>query len=226
MGIDRKHDAVAAIGADVLVVPECREAPALASQPGVSFAWKGQYPRKGLGVFGFGGWTVEPVEARVELPWVLPLRLIDPSGEEAALLLAIWTVVNKMNGRPSYAAQVSAAITAWEEELRGGRTVLAGDFNCSTEGPSSVPHKLNVQRLEALGVRSAFHTHNGVEHGQEQAMTLRWFGTGRRLYTYHCDFVFCSAKLSSRLAGAEVGEMSTWVESGLSDHAPVVVDLV
>lgn len=226
MGIDRKHDAVAAIGADVLVVPECREAPALASQPGASFAWKGQYTRKGLGVFAFGGWSVEPADAPVDLPWVLPLRLIDPNGGEAALLLAIWTVANKANGWPPYAAQVSQAITVWEDALRDGRTVLAGDFNCSTNGPSSVPHTLNVQRLEALGVRSAFHAHNGIEHGQEQEMTLRWFGPGSRLYTYHCDFVFCSASLSGRLAGAEVGGMSTWVESGLSDHAPVIIDLV
>jgi len=66
--------------------------PALATELGVSFAWKGRYPRKGLGVFGCNGWRLEPAEEPTPVPWVLPLRVFDPTGAEACLLLATWTV--------------------------------------------------------------------------------------------------------------------------------------
>jgi hypothetical protein len=171
MGADRKRDAMLRLGCDVLVVPECREA--LATAPGTSFAWKGRYPPKGIGVFGFRGWSFEHVDKREVLPWVLPLRMIDPRGDDPGLLLAVWTVANSGDGWPSYAAQVTAAIEAWERELRSEPVVLAGDLNCSAQGPSSSPHLANIRRLEALGVRSAYHHARGVSHGDEPEMTLR-----------------------------------------------------
>jgi hypothetical protein len=225
MGAGRKTSAFQRLGCDVLVVPECNETPALATTPGTSFAWKGRYPRKGIGVFGFGGWRFESVDERDALPWVLPLRMIDPRGEDAGLLLATWTVANSGDGWPSYAAQVTATIDAWEPELRSERVVLAGDLNCSAEGPSANPHLANIQRLEALGVRSAYHAARGVPHGSEPEMTLRWIGPGRVQHTYHCDFVFLSSPALERLRAVEVGTMAEWVESGLSDHAPVVARL-
>ena len=91
MGAGRKTSAFRRLGCDVLVVPECNETPALATTPRTSFAWKGRYPLKGIGVFGFGGWRFESVVEPETLPWVLPLRMIDPHGADAGLLLAIWT---------------------------------------------------------------------------------------------------------------------------------------
>ena len=222
MGFDRKRAAVERLGCDVLVVPECHSTPTLATELGVSFAWKGRYPRKGLGVFGFNGWRLEPAEETTPLPWVLPLRLIDSSGVDQGLLLATWTVANQAERWPRYSAQVTQAIDAWEHELRSEPVILAGDLNCSAQGPSAAPHRENVARLEMLGMRSAYHAHRGVAHGGETEMTLRWFGPGSHEYTYHCDFVFLSDAITRRLEGVTVGTMAEWVESGLSDHAPVV----
>ena len=56
-------------------------------------------------------------------------------------------------------------------------------------------------------------------------MTLRWFGPGSREYTYHCDFVFLSDAMKHRLEDVTVGTMVEWVESGLSDHTPVVTHI-
>lgn len=56
-------------------------------------------------------------------------------------------------------------------------------------------------------------------------MTLRWKGRGGLVSEYQCDFVFLSRPLLQRLEGVEVGSMGDWVESGLSDHCPVIVDL-
>lgn len=113
-----------------------------------------------------------------------------------ALLPAIWTAANSEARWPSYAAQVTAAIDAWEAELRDGRVILAGDTTCSAQGPSSAPHRENLRRLDEFGVRSSYHVHHGLEHGAETEMT-----------------------------STTVGSMAGWVESGLSDHAPVVVQI-
>lgn len=225
MGFDRKRTAVERLGCNVLVVPECHSEPALASALGVSFAWKGRYPRKGLGVFGCNGWRLEPAEETTPLPWVLPVRLVDPNGADTCLLLATWTVANQAERWPRYSAQVTQAIDVWEPELSSQAVILAGDLNCSAQGPSAAPHLANVTRLGDLGVRSAYHEHRGVSHGEESDMTLRWFGPGSREYTYHCDFVFLSSALLRCLVHAEIGAMAEWVESRLSDHAPVVARL-
>ncbi len=225
MGFDRKRAAVERLGCDVLVVPECHSAPALATELGVSFAWKGRYPRKGLGVFAFNGWRLEPAEETTPLPWVLPLRVLDPFGADACLLLAIWTVANKAERWPRYSAQVAQTIDAWENELRSEAVVLAGDLNCSAQGPSAAPHLENVARLRELGVRSSYHAHRGVAHGEETEMTLRWFGPGSRERTYHCDLVFLSDAFTHLLEDVTVGAMAEWVESGLSDHTPVVTNI-
>lgn len=222
MGIDRKREAIERLGCDVLVVPECKSEPALSKRSDVSFQWRGRYPLKGLGVFGFRGWKVEPAEEPNPLDWLLPLRVIDPAGTETALLLAIWTVANTEEKWPSYSRQVKAAITEWEGKVRTEPVVLAGDLNCSAQGPSSKPHLKNVARLEEMGARSAYHAHRGVPHGEEPDMTLRWIGRGKREFTYHCDFIFLSSAIGHRLEGVTVGSIADWVDTRLSDHVPVM----
>lgn len=222
MGLDRKRAAVERLGCDVLVVPECHSTPTLATELGVSFAWKGRFPRKGLAVFGFNGWRLEPAEETTPLPWVLALHVLDPAGARACLLLATWTVTNQAERWPRYSAQVTQAIDAWEHELRSEPVILAGDLNCSAQGPSALPHLANLTRLEALGVQSAYHAHHSVAHGTEPDQTLRWIGPGRVPHLYHCDFVFLSARALAGLEHAEVGAAEAWIENGLSDHAPVV----
>lgn len=225
MAIDRKgkREAIERLACDVLVVPECKEKPSLYKEPAVSFQWRGLYPRKGLGVFGFNGWRLERAEESNPLPWLLPLHVIDPAGSKTALLLAIWTVANAEAKWPSYAGQVAAVISEWGPTIRTEPVILAGDFNCSGQGPSSQPHLANVARLEEMGARSAYHVHRGVAHGEEPDITLRWVGRGKREYTYHCDFIFLSSAVTSRPEGVTVGTTADWIESRLSDHVPVKV---
>lgn len=222
--VDAKRAAFGLLSADIVVVPECSAEPGFSREPGVSFLWRGEYERKGLGVVGFNGWTVEPLAAGVVLPWVVPARVRDPSGTHAFDLLAVWTVLRK-DGRPGYAGQVARVIDAWEAELALGRTVMAGDFNCSLRGPSGKQHRANFERLDQLGVRSCYHALGGFEHGAEAAMTLQWVAPGRIRRGYHCDFIFLPAALMAEASSVSVGTMSDWVDSGLSDHCPVTVQL-
>ncbi len=116
-------------------------------------------------------------------------------------------------------------IDAWADELSGETAVLAGDLNCSAQGPSALPHLANIDRLEGLGVVSAYHVHNRIAHGAEPEMTLRWIGPGRVARSYHCDFVFLSQAARGALRHSEVGSLRDWVETGLSDHVPLMVGL-
>ena len=217
-GLDRKIDVLLGLACDVAVVPECSAAPTLASQPGVSFAWTGDNSAKGLGVFGFNGSTLTPLPGP-EMPWLLPLSVSKP-GYDPISLLAVWTTT-KLGG--SYAGQVKDIADGWASRL-GDRLVMAGDFNASAQGPSWKPHIRNMDRLADLGMVSAYHYHRGSEHGDESDMTLRWIGPGKTRYEYHCDFVMVSHDLAARIVSVEVGSMSEWVDAGLSDHCPVIVE--
>jgi len=223
-GIDTKRHAFELLGADVVVVPECSSEPALARELGVSFLWRGDYATKGLGVIAFKGWRVEQFDARFELGWVLPARVFDPDGEHAFDLLAVWTVMRK-DGRPRYEGQIGRILDEWVDELEAGKTIVAGDFNCSLQGPSRRAHSRNLDRFEALGLRSGYHAHSAVEHGAETAMTLQWVARGGVRRGYHCDYIMLPEELRSRVTAVTVGSVAEWVDSGLSDHCPVVVDL-
>lgn len=224
--LDAKLDAVAELGCDVLVVPECSRAVQLAHRPGVSFAWQGDYEPKGLGAFGFNGWTVEPMPDADPRPWCLPLSVKGPHSDEAWTLLAVWTVKRSGDRRPSYAGQFADVIERWSRTIRTSPVVIAGDLNASLQGPSARPHRNNLDRLQALGVRSAFHSHHDVEHGSDsEPPTLRWIGQGGQKHFFHCDYIFLSPLLVPAQTGAAVGPVDTWIDSGRSDHCPVTVDL-
>lgn len=227
MGLARKRDALAALGADLIVVPEAAARVPPAGEPGVSHAWKGTWAPKGLGVYAFGGWTLEPIVDRPDLPWLLPLRLVDPAGQRVATVLAMWAVAGRRERRPSYAGQLTSVLDAWSDELAAGDAILLGDLNASTDDhrPAGRAHRANVERLHALGLRSAYHAHTGCAHGAETDMTLRWIGPGRQPLHYHCDFVFLPERWIGSIRRVEVGTMRSWVEPGLSDHAPVIVEL-
>lgn len=47
----------------------------------------------------------------------------------------------------------------------------------------------------------------------------------RKRYEYHCDFVILSRDLATHISAVSVGSMGEWVESGLPDHCPVIVDI-
>ena len=157
--VDAKRHAFERLGAHVLVLPECTARPKLAGELGVSFLWRGEYAAKGLAVVGFDGWKVEPLEAPIDLPWILPARVRDPEGRAAFDLLAVWTVARR-DGRVSYSEQVAGLLDVWAPALAAGNTVVAGDFNCSLQSTTQTSaHRRNLERFAELGLRSGYHTY-------------------------------------------------------------------
>lgn len=220
MGVDAKADLIRGLGADVLVVPECRPDPRLATEGDVDFRWAGISARKGLGIFAFGGWQLTPLRRRGREPWCLPVAVKYPTGRHAFDLLGIWTVVG--TGRPGYVRQFTRTLDLWQRRLARAGLVIAGDLNDSMRPSDGVP-SANLDRLHAAGLGSAYHAHASLDPGAEVAQTLHWVGPGRVVHRYHCDFVFLSSDLLSRVRAVEVGSMEEWVDSGRSDHCPVVV---
>ena len=222
MALHRKLWLLEHLRADVAVVPECaQDLPSQVDQQ-FSFAWKGHNPKKGVGVLGFNGWTVEAIDDGPQRPWVLPVS-VSYNALPIFDLLAVWTVVHKDVSDLSYAAQVAELIDTWHGPLGAGNTVIAGDFNTSMQGPSSAPHRLNLDRLESIGMLSAYHHTLGVDHGEEPDRTLRWIGPGKTEYRYNCDFVFLPKRLLDGVT-AHVEPIWDGEHAGLSDHQPVVVD--
>ena len=103
--------------------------------------------------------------------------------------------------------------------------IVAGDLNASLQGSFARAHRSNLETLHALGARSSFHHHHGVEHGSHDPSTLRWIGPRRTPYEYHCDYIFISSQLLPALTSAVVGSAQTWIGSGRSDHCPVTANL-
>jgi endonuclease/exonuclease/phosphatase family metal-dependent hydrolase len=140
-------------------------------------------------------------------------------------VLAVWTVKNTGDQRPSYAGQLEAVIERWRDTIEHQPAIIAGDLNASFQGPSLEPHRRNIDTLEAMGTRSAFQLANGPVGPDDEPATLRWIGPGKKPYLYHCDYIFVSALLAGSVMTAQVGSLTDWVETKLSDHCPVLVEL-
>lgn len=213
---------LAGLHPDVAVVPEAEETldwPASAGPAPVTYDWLGSNPTKGLGVASFGSWTVERSELEPRSPWSLALEVQGPEG--TFRLIAVWTV--HLAGTPRYAAQVRQIIDLHRDELADGTTVLAGDLNCSGTTADPRPHLANVGELRTLGLASAFHAVHGVEPGSEPMGTLYW--RWQESAPFHCDLGFVPAAWVPSIRNVEVGTFDEWVASGVSDHAPVIIDL-
>jgi hypothetical protein len=226
-GMHRKREALAALAADVLVVPEAQAG--FTPDVGQRMLFKGARS-KGLGVLVADPNMVAISPADPGLPWLLALDIYRDR-DQVLTVLALWTVREPGIRRPSYTAQAQQAITAWQQAAeREGRdpwtrVVLLGDFNASFQGPSAAAHADTVAVLHERGMASVHHHLTGTAHGAEVSHTLRWIAPGRVAQYYHCDYLWLSPDLHTRLSGGGIGTVGDWVESGLSDHAPVWADL-
>ncbi len=151
-----------------------------------------------------------------------PVELAEPCVAAAhvagldATLVGAWPVVRPGSGRGGYPAQLASAIR--RIAALDGPVVLGGDFNATlcARGADAA----NRAALADLGLVSAYHAFHGVAHGAEPAHTYRHGPDGG---LWHIDFCFVPAAWAPRLRAVEVRLDA--VEAGLSDHAPLVVDL-
>ena len=217
MALRRKRDAIEELQCSVLVIQECAEADLA---PYGEYRFKGP-AQKGLAVITFDGWSIADSPDDPRLPGMIFVRILNPSGEHVADFGGVWALTGTERKYHEQFAQVLDFVRARTSVLP---LVIAGDLNASAQGPSVVPHAVNVRSAATLGLVSVFHHVDRVEHGSESAMTLRWMGPGGVERRYHCDFVFASEQLCDEATRVEVGDWGEWIESGRSDHVPVVAE--
>jgi len=224
MALRKKLAAVATLRSDILILQEVGKTDASAHPES---CWVGNNLTKGLAVVGSNGFRVRVHQAydpRIE--FIVPIEVTGPA---AFLLLAVWVMhnraVNRIEENPNR-WQMLQALEAYESLVRSQRCVVAGDFNNAVrwDGPRKASnHSLAVEKLSNLGLVSAYHTRSVTSQGKEPDPTLFWMR--HRDSPYHIDYIWLPQPWVSGIEAVEVGEFSTWVQSGLSDHVPLTVEL-
>ncbi|WP_162914773.1 endonuclease/exonuclease/phosphatase family protein [Desertibaculum subflavum] len=220
-----KIGALQALRPDVAIIAEaassdCALLEAKASVSGRPI-WAGADNKKGLLIAAFGDWALIPTLVH---PGREEIVARVGSGSVCLNIIALWPVQRK--GGPTYTAIVADAIERHADMIKTGRTILAGDLNASVAMAGQAGRNLTgiVNRLSQAGLQSAYHISEAVEHGEEEEPTLYWRRRGSPTDRFHIDFVFAPAQMLSP-GCASVGSYTDWVESGLSDHVPVIADL-
>lgn len=217
MALRRKRDAIEESRCSVLFIQECAEADLA---PYGDYRFKGPNT-KGMAVVSFDGWTIADSPDDPHMPGMIYVRVLNPMGQHVADLGGVWALTGT---QWKYHEQFGQVLGFVRERSSAVPLVIAGDLNASAQGPSEAPHAANVDLARSLGLVSVYHHVNGIEHGAEQAMTLRWIGPGRIERRYHCDFLFASDSCLEGEVRVEVGNWGEWIESGRSDHVPVVAE--
>ena len=214
---DRKWAHLEALSPDIAVLSEvCRDPRATREsafgRPELSFQWEGSNAHKGLGLAGFG----RPL-ARLTARGAIG-RWSIASVTDGVAMLGIWSCPLRSG---AYAAEVVRCLDAFEPVLaRFPTRIVAGDLNVSGTGRGFA---VLQKRLAEAGLVSAYHHFSGDAFGAEREMTIHPRHAGER--GYHIDYCFVSPDLAANLAHVEIGSHDMWIASGLSDHAPVIVDI-
>ncbi len=210
-----EHDEhLAELVPDVAILPEWGRLPMRAPASASSFLEFGETGELGLAVAGFGEWVVSP--AAVPLISGCVIGAVEVAGPDPFRLVAVWSCLSsepKVN-------PLMEALDAWSDWLEDGPVIVAGDFNTGGSwdvrtGPMS--HFSIVDRLEAMGLRSAYHAVRSTAQGVDEETTLWHSGGG----TYMVDHAFTPT--SWPILQVVVGSEDPWRRR--SDHAPLVIEV-
>ncbi len=223
----RKHDFVAALRPDILVVPECEKVSGVTqpfdSAPVRSFGWFGNNPRKGLAVVSYGNYAFEvhpSYDPRHQ--WIVPLIV---SGPETFVLFAVWTLPLGSSSQGRYVRPLFEAFEFYKSIIDVSQVVWAGDFNSSFvfDTPSR-KYKFRdfVTLLSQHGLHSLYHHQRQCIHGNELEDTFYLHHNAEK--GYHIDYVFAAEKLHPHGVDVSIGTHAEW--SKRSDHAPLICDFL
>jgi endonuclease/exonuclease/phosphatase family metal-dependent hydrolase len=109
--------------------------------------------------------------------------------------------------------------------FEAGPNVMLGDFNSHSLWDKNYPkeenHSALLQRLEALGLTSAYHHYHAEPHGSETRPTFFEYRHQHR--PYHIDYCFLPKPWARWIDSVTVGTHADWVTR--SDHMPVITAL-
>lgn len=141
-------------------------------------------------------------------------------GRDAFSVIGIW------GQAPNYVDDVLRTLDAHSARLREGRTVVMGDFNSGTKlrGRRSISagHQKIVKTCSDLGLMSAYHAFNSVDHARERHAT--YYHQFKATQPWHIDYCFVPTSWLQGLMNVRVLNGKFWAAH--SDHRPLIVDLV
>lgn len=217
MSFGRKRELVLALQPDVLILQEVARRD-IDDLPATFTHWVGSNPHKGLAIVGFGEHEYELDASHTdELPWFIPLRIMDLNLH----VIAVWACVKTPTFR--YVRVTHAALDHFDGFIRAAPTVMVGDFNSNTiwdKKHGMLGHTQMTARLDALGVRSLYHEQRGEDHGEESVDT--WYMYRDRTRGYHLDYAYLSDRLHPG-ASLAIGDPDAWLPH--SDHMPLTLDV-
>jgi exodeoxyribonuclease-3 len=224
MGLARKLDALLALRPDIAVLSEvgCPEVLAKTPQIGeLSISWIGDNPHKGLAVISFtSNKLVLDASCRSTNQYIAPVHVI---GKYPFRLLAVWDHNDRKEGLNRRPGPLLRSLNDSSEFCQGGDLVVAGDFNNNPRwdkpnGPNNMARI--VDELTKRGLVSLYHHKTGQPFGAETCGTY-WH---HRTTPYHIDYIFVPVGWLKNLVSFDVGTHEAWCQTGLSDHAPLVVE--
>lgn len=203
------------LNADVSVIQEISK-PSQSETNNV--IWSGDSLGRGIAVRTKQNYSIEKVNDFPANRSTLPVRIL---GEVDFNLLVIWSRPLK-TGLRDYVNEVIAQIETFKSFLNSGPSVVAGDFNSNAiwnKHSKNSNHSHLVYMLEnQLGLKSCYHSHFNLQHGEETHPTIYWM---RHLdKSFHIDY--CFAPKEWKIKSVEVGTHENWLKK--SDHCPLTVD--
>jgi exodeoxyribonuclease III len=222
----RKHDFIAALHPDVLIVPECEKlsevSQTIDATPVRKIDWFGSNPRKGLAVISYGDYTFElhsSYDPRHK--WIVPLSI---SGPLSFVLLAVWTLPFG-DQRSKYVRPVLEACESYKTLIYNSesKVVWAGDFNSNSSHDTPLrKYKFRdlVTLLEQHGFHSVYHHQHKCDHGKEPDKT--YYRHNQADKGYHIDYVFTTDRFHPYGFEVSVGSHADW--SKRSDHSPLACE--
>lgn len=224
-GTDRKLPALMqAFDPDIAVVPESSSTPAIATASLLADAsphvWTGPWPNKGLGIYGRAGSSLserEVIDGRGAHALAVDVDVRD----QQFSILGVWTVPLQGTRPTPYMGALADILDRHADLLATGRTVVAGDINCSAQSSPDSFAGFFQALLDRHGLVSAYHRHTGLAFGDEADPTLFW--RHKRGKPFHCDVILVPR--SWEVHDVHVGDYDTWcaaVAPARSDHVPVV----
>ena len=103
-----------------------------------------------------------------------------------------------------------------------GQVVVAGDAN-SPISTSQTQYDEVARRLGTLGLVDAYAVSRGLSEG-EAPTDATYYQHRHEHRPFHIDHQFLPVEWAGAL-DLQVGDFTTWIESGRSDHVPLIADL-
>jgi len=234
MALHRKLDALKSLKPDVAVVCECAEPERLRKRTvywgmAADPVWIGKNPNKGLAVLTFNDYHATLADVyRPSLNFIAPVHI---DGPNVFNLLAVWAQ-NASAGvlRKSQFGPLRLALRRYYRDfLSTGSAVVAGDLNNNAiwDRPGwRINHAYAVQALDEYNLVSAYHETRREQQGAESMPTHYWRDRKKDGPTYHLDYIFLPRTWVPKIREMQVGSFEEWCGNGLSDHVPVMVEVV